>query len=125
MLRSCSRCGRIHEPGQCSLSNRRRITEVSRERRFRSSNAWTRKSREIRERDGYLCAGALRENPPRYVTTGLSVHHIEPLNECWDRRLDDTNLITLSQYYHEQAEAGLIDRATLHGWADHPLNLDQ
>ena len=123
MLRSCSRCGRIHEPGKCSV--KRRITETTRECRFRSTNAWTNKSREIRERDHYLCAGALREDPPRYVTTGLSVHHIEPLNECWDRRLDDDNLITLSSYYHEQAEAGLIDRDTLHEWAMNPFDLSK
>lgn len=122
MLRSCSRCGRIHEPGKCSV--KRRITESTRERRFRSSNAWTKKSKEIRERDRYLCAGALREDPPRFVVSGLSVHHIEPISECWERRLDNDNLITLSSYYHEQAEAGLIDRDTLHEWAAKPLNLD-
>lgn len=63
MLRSCSRCGRIHEAGKCSV--KRRITETTRERRFRSINAWTNKSREIRERDQFCSSDKLTSSQTR------------------------------------------------------------
>jgi len=56
---------------------------------------------------------SLREDPPRYVYTNLEVHHIIPIEEDWDKRLDDDNLITLSEEYHEKAERGEIPRETL------------
>ena len=47
----------------------------------------------------------------------LSVHHIEPLHENWERRLDDENLITLCPRHHEMAERGHIKRDYLHALA--------
>jgi len=44
---------------------------------------------------------------------GLEVHHIVPLAEDFDRRLDDDNLITLCQAHHKAAERGEVDRAAL------------
>lgn len=43
----------------------------------------------------------------------LEVHHIIPLAEDFDRRLDDENLITLCQAHHKAAERGDVDRDTL------------
>ncbi len=43
----------------------------------------------------------------------LSVHHIVPLAEDFNRRLDDGNLITLCGFHHEQAERGVISRELL------------
>ena len=44
----------------------------------------------------------------------VSVHHIEPLNSAWERRLDDDNLISLCSYHHELAERGEIPRKELY-----------
>ncbi|HPZ75313.1 MAG TPA: HNH endonuclease, partial [Candidatus Pacearchaeota archaeon] len=74
---------------------------------------WREKRNQIIERDKYLCQMSLREDPPRYVYTNLEVHHIIPIEEDWDKRLDDDNLITLSEEYHEKAERGEIPRETL------------
>ena len=42
-----------------------------------------------------------------------SVHHIVPLVEDYEKRLDDDNLITLCSRHHEMAEKGDIDRREL------------
>jgi len=36
------------------------------------------------------------------------VHHIEPIANAWDKRLEDDNLISLCRYHHELAEKGTI-----------------
>lgn len=50
----------------------------------------------------------------------LHVHHIEPLVECFERRLDDDNLLTCCSTHHELAEAGKIPREYLHELATSP-----
>ena len=44
----------------------------------------------------------------QYNHENLSVHHVEPVSQEWDKRLDDGNLITLCRMHHEMAEAGEI-----------------
>ena len=41
------------------------------------------------------------------------MHHIVPLVEDYEKRLDDDNLITLCSRHHEMAEKGDIDRREL------------
>ena len=41
-----------------------------------------------------------------------SVHHITPIQEDYEQRLDGANLITVCQTHHEMCEAGIIDRDT-------------
>ena len=97
MLKSCPCCGRIHDTKIICAAKRQRMQPRDSEAdRFRSTAAWTRKSRQIKERD-----------------FGLEVHHIVPLAEDFDRRLDDDNLITLCQAHHKAAERGEVDRAAL------------
>jgi hypothetical protein len=33
-----------------------------------------------------------------------TVHHIEPLRDCWEKRLDDDNLVSLSHGTHAEIE---------------------
>lgn len=117
-LASCSRCGKIHPIGQCPLPRPRRYTDAPTDQsKFRSSYKWTQKSEKIRKRDHYLCQACLHNLDGlgvRYTTTDLEVHHIEPLADDYDRRLDDSNLITLCREHHEQAEQGVIGRVMLH-----------
>ncbi len=113
MLKSCKYCMRIHDSKyDCGMKPKRKkpTNEIN---KFRWSRQWREKSLQIKERDKYLCQLALRENPPRYIYTNLEVHHIIPIEEDWDKRLDDDNLITLSEEYHEKAERGEISREIL------------
>ena len=117
MLKSCKYCGRIHDSKfDCGkLPSNRKDKEQD---KFRSSGAWKKKRAEIRERDRGLCRMSLYNGEICY--TKLSVHHIESLAEAWDKRLDDDNLITLNDYYHELAEGGGISKALLHRLAVSP-----
>ena len=65
------------------------------------------------QRDFHLCRIC---NDGKYGRYGgrLSVHHIEPLVECFDRRLDDENLITACPWHHKMADDGKIPREYLH-----------
>ena len=113
MLKACSRCGKIHKSGDCPIP----VTPYYRQVRnsdadlFRNRKVWQRKAAEILERDYHCCrvclsAGIINSND-------LSVHHIIPLKDDYDRRLDNDNLITLCRYHHEAAERGQISRKEL------------
>ncbi len=124
MLISCKYCGRIHERGfECEQKkkavqfrfNKRGRTNKDIDR-FHSSYKWTRKSKEIRARDKYICQVCKRQlyNPYREIETeDIEVHHIIPVCECWDMRLDNDILISLCRCHHEMAEQGLIPRDVL------------
>ena len=116
MLKSCKYCGRIHDSKyNCGKAQRRKTTDTDIQA-FRRTNKWKEKSIEIRERDHHLCQVCLRglhmaSRPLNY--TGLSVHHIVPVSEAPDRKLDNDNLITLCSFHHELAESGYITREEL------------
>ncbi len=113
MLKSCKYCMRIHDSKfDCGKKPKRQkpINDIN---KFRWSRRWREKALQIKERDKYLCQLAIRENPPRYIYTDLEVHHAVPIEEDWDKRLDDDNLITLSEEYHEKAERGEIPREVI------------
>lgn len=121
MLRSCQYCGRIHESkemcppkreAQARRWNRKNDKQVL---EFRRTHLWTRKSKRIRERDNYMCVCCLNnlEGTTKEINTeNLSVHHIIPIAEDYNKRLDDDNLITVCDIHHEMCEAGKIDRKT-------------
>lgn len=44
----------------------------------------------------------------QYNYSGLSVHHAVPINDDWDKRLDDDNLITVCGMHHKMCESGEI-----------------
>ncbi len=121
-LKSCRYCGRIHDShfdcGKKPVTKKR--TELD---SFRSSGAWQRIRNAVRERDCNLCRLSLYYG--EIVHEDLSVHHIEPLIERWDCRLDEQNLITLSAYWHERAEAGEVDRKLLHQLATTPPGVEE
>ncbi len=113
MLKSCKYCGRIHDSKFDCGKKPKRQKPSNDINKFRWSRKWTEKREWIKQRDKYLCQLAIRENPPRYIYNKLEVHHIIPIEENWDKRLDDDNLITLSEEYHEKAERGEISREYL------------
>lgn len=118
MLRSCKYCGRIHDdkmmcPGRAKAAYRYQYRCGTDADRFRRTKAWTDRSIQIRERDHYMClcckaqlAGTVRQ----IETEGLSVHHIVPVEEDYDLRLDEENLITVCSVHHEMCEREEITR---------------
>lgn len=124
MLKSCSYCGRIHDSKYVCKQKEQKIRERQSMRSaknkkvydFHRSHKWKEKSATIRERDNYCCQVCVRglHNPDRqYETDNISVHHIVPIAEDWDNRLDDSNLISLCSKHHEMAERGEINRKEL------------
>ncbi len=113
MLKSCKYCNRIHESKYDCGKKPTRKKEPNEKNKFRWSRKWREKTVDIKERDKYLCQLAIREKPPRYIYDTLEVHHIIPIEEDWNLRLDEENLITLSEEYHEKAERGEITRREL------------
>lgn len=120
MLKSCSRCGRVHERGPCPINppKYKRNYERSDIRRFRSSPAWRSLAERVRARDDNLCQACLHSQPMRLTTQGLSVHHVVPIAESWDARLDEDNAITLCAEHHRLAEQGMIGRDQLFEWIE-------
>lgn len=127
MLKSCQYCGRIHDDkAPCKardkaraerdrFNDRTRKDRNSKADRFRHTGAWKKKRDYILHRDRRLCLCCLAELPGtevRYQTEGLSVHHITPIVEDYDKRLMESNLITVCVAHHELCERGLIDKET-------------
>lgn len=112
MLKSCKYCGRIHDNKfDCGMKPKRK-KEPTQINKFRWSRKWTEKREQIRERDNYLCLVCKAEN--RFTYEDLEVHHIVPLEEDYNLRLDDDNLITLCVIHHKAADREEIDREYLY-----------
>lgn len=116
MLVSCSKCGRIHERG-FKCKNNIKQTYSKKETvasKFRNTKAWRDKRKDIINRDKALCQICIRNlhnTLPRQYK--VQVHHITPVNEDYDKRLDNYNLITLCSYHHSMAEHEQITRKEL------------
>ena len=104
-LKSCSKCGRIHPRAfKCNVARKYAKTD---ERRLRSSSAWKRKAKQIKEDAQGLCEVCRQLGFYNYE--GLEVHHITKLSENPDGLLDDDNLICLCVDHHKKADAGEIE----------------
>ena len=117
LLKSCKICGGMHPFGvRCPNRGSNKKNYDRDEEKFRGSAAWKKKRELIRQRDGYMCRWCREKgyrNRDSFVLDRLSVHHIVPLAENFEKRLDDDNLITLCERCHEEAEKGVIDKHDL------------
>ena len=116
MKKTCKYCGIVPFDHECPHRKKRHKPSPSGElEKFRSSAKWKRKRELIKERDLYLCqvCRSGQHGAVRYVTSDLEVHHIIPLIEDFERRLDDDNLITLCIKHHKMADAGQLSRREL------------
>ena len=111
MLKSCKYCGKITAYKHDCPNKPQRKKQGNDKDRFRWTKAWQDKRDEIKERDKYLCQVCAREG--RYTYDGLEVHHAVPLEDDFDKRLDNDNLITLCERHHEMAERGEISREVI------------
>ena len=113
MLISCQYCGKIHDRKYICDKRPKRKKEISEADRFRRTNRWQKKREEIKKRDLNLCQICIRElynTRNKYNTKDLSVHHNVPINENYDKRLDNDNLLTVCDYHHKMCEKGEISR---------------
>lgn len=119
MLKSCSRCGRVHDKQFiCEGMKRNYKKKIDMAVKFRNTKAWKDKRREIVNRDKALCQACINKlcllfHTTRILNQNVQVHHIIPINEDYDRRLDNENLICLCTYHHHMAEHGQIKRKDL------------
>lgn len=116
-LVTCKYCGIVPRGHQCE-HRKSRVKQGDRQSdKFRKTKAWTNKSIEIRQRDRYLCQVCLANlyNTMNWLNyKGVEVHHITPINEDYDKRLDNKNLISLCSFHHHMADNGEIPREVLY-----------
>lgn len=113
MLKSCQYCGRIHESNFICPSKPQKKKQITDADKFRWTSLWQKKREEIKKRDLYLCQICIRElynTLKKYNTDEIEVHHNIPINEDYNKRLDNNNLITLCREHHEMCESGEISR---------------
>ena len=115
-LVTCKHCGIVKRGHICPYRPKHRKNGDKQSDAFRRSKAWTNKSIEIRQRDRYLCQLCLRNlyNTLDFLNhKTVGVHHIIPLSEDYNKRLDNDNLISLCRYHHKMADDGKIPRKAL------------
>lgn len=106
LTRTCNICGRVHKLGESCPKAKKRHKEYDEFRRdtiatgFYKSKAWVRMVSMIKERDHGLDQFELVIN--KKIVKGELVHHIVPLEDSPDRRLDPGNLIYVSRKSHRR-----------------------
>ena len=114
-IKTCAACGKVIGINQrrCASCDASRVGWVSprqkqydkkrepEEVKFRRSRQWRMTRDYIMQRDGYLCQECRKHG--RY-TIASEVHHIVPLWQDRDKRLDDDNLISLCRRCHVRME---------------------
>lgn len=119
MKKSCVYCGGIHDRKEICPKKPlpwRQTKQSTEQSQFRSRSVWTKKSRQIKKRDGYLCQICVRglyDTTHTYNDKGLEVHHIIPVKENYGLRLEDSNLVTLCTRHHKMADSGDIPQKVL------------
>lgn len=112
MLKSCRYCGRIHDKKyDCGKRPVQKHIGNSAADRFRYTSAWQQKREQIKERDNYLCQICIRNlfNTKKILNSeNISVHHAEKLEENFEKRLDDDNLLTMCEIHHKMADKNII-----------------
>lgn len=112
MNKSCKYCGKIHPKDFECPQKPKRIWHKNKQTkdRFRSTNAWQKVRKAVYQRDLGLCQWCLHNG--RY-TAGQEVHHIVPLAEDFNLRLEKSNLILLCVPCHKMADDFDIPAETL------------
>ncbi len=108
IYKRCSRCGKRLPQGTscgCLKQRHREYDRYSRDRKskdFYNSREWLKKRADVMEIDDGIDVYV-------YMTTGEivladTVHHIIPLRDDWEKRLDETNLMSLNHDTHSIIE---------------------
>lgn len=106
MWKSCS-CGKMHPATYvCNANRLKREYADTEERKLRSTNKWTEKSKEIREKANHLCE--VCRDKGVYTYNNLEVHHIIKLSNDRGGLLDNDNLVCLCVEHHKEADKGTL-----------------
>lgn len=114
---TCSRCGIVKRGHICDKKPYRKKERDSQADKFRNTKLWQKKRDEIKTRDKWLCQICIRN---RYNTLNIlnyktvQVHHITSIQEDYNRRLDNDNLLCLCSFHHRMAEQGEIPKQELY-----------
>lgn len=107
-LVACKYCGGLHKRGsKCPFYRPKRKYNREGNDKLRSSYAWTKKAKQIKDDANYLCE--VCRDKGKYTHEDLEVHHITKLREDASGLLEDSNLICLCQRHHRQADDGELD----------------
>ena len=108
IYKRCSRCGKRIQSGSkcgCQKERHREYDHFSRDKKakdFYGSGEWEKAREEALEADGgidvylYMTRGE--------IVVADMVHHITPLRDDWNRRVDVDNLMSLSSATHSLIE---------------------
>lgn len=113
---TCSYCGIVSRGHNCKYKQHKKTYDTKADK-FRQTKRWANKSKEIRQRDRYLCKvceANLYNTMQQFNYKDLDVHHIDKLSDNYDKRLDNDNLITLCRYHHKMADDGKIPKEILY-----------
>ncbi|MBI6065010.1 HNH endonuclease [Clostridium perfringens] len=111
-LISCNFCFGYHPKGtECSKKPKKdyklkkeNLDEVNKmENKFYSSSAWQKTRASVMRECGwkcYVCSNVYPDTNLRHYTEAREVHHVIPIRDCWDKRLDVDNLVCLCTEHH-------------------------
>lgn len=114
---TCSRCGVVSRGHRCPYRTYKKKAYDTEADKFRQTRRWRNKSIEVRQRDRYLCRvceANLYNTIQQFTYNEIDVHHIVPINEDYNKRLDNDNLISLCRYHHKMADDGKIPKEVLY-----------
>ena len=112
IYKRCSRCGkRILEGTKCQCSKERhkeykKYRTDKKEERFYSSGEWLTIKDKVK--DIYNDIDIYSYYVLNTVEVGQTVHHIDPIKDNWDRRLDIDNLIYLTESNHRKIHKAML-----------------
>ncbi|EOU1723627.1 hypothetical protein M1Z83_000624 [Clostridium perfringens] len=73
------------------------------ENKFYSSSSWQKLRASVMRECGYkcyVCSNVHDDTDVRHYTEAREVHHVIPIRDCWDKRLDVDNLVCLCTEHH-------------------------
>ena len=112
IYKRCARCGkRLPSGTTCMCYNRyaeyNRYRDDDKYNRFYTTAKWNKAKDTVKQRCYGLDIYSLLVDG--VIEFGRTVHHIEPLKDNWDKRLDYSNLIYLTEQHHHMVHAQLQD----------------
>lgn len=117
MLKTCKMCGVVSEDHICKHRKSRQKKGNRQSDKFRNTAIWQKKRNEVAIRDKHLCQLCLRNlyNTINFINyKAVEVHHITTIEDDYNRRLDNDNLISLCSYHHKMADKGMIPKEELY-----------
>lgn len=103
MLRTCSKCGRIHDTKEpCKVAHKTvKATQIKKENKRSNNSKWKKLRMQIIARDGGCCQRCLIKYG-KITMDRLEVHHIKSYEHFPHLEYEKSNLITLDRVCNAQ-----------------------